>query len=55
MTTLAIIVGAFFILGFSAIALACWSAERKTRNAFRKVNHDKARTLLRKTLRRVHP
>lgn len=55
MTTLAIIFCSIIILGTSAVLLACWSAERKTRNAFRKVDHDKVRSLLRKTLRRVHP
>ena len=55
MTTLAIIFFSIVLLGASAVLLAVWSAERKTRNAFRKTDHDKARTLLRKTLKQIHP
>lgn len=40
MTTLAIIFCSIIALGFCAVALACWSADRKTRNAFDKSLRD---------------
>ena len=63
MTTIAILFFSIILLGASAVGLACWSAERKTRNEFRRAwkkkptqaERDRARLLAGSTLKKIHP